>query len=86
MNFYIWFPHRSARIRLTDQSLSLPHIPVDFEVGSEKCSKVAFSVRGESLEYFVIGGDSLKGVSCWGLSDLCGGEGGFIPKTLWVID
>ncbi|KAG9023526.1 hypothetical protein FRB95_012978 [Tulasnella sp. JGI-2019a] len=35
---------------------------VDFEVGSEKCSKVGFSVRGESLEYYVIGGGSMKAV------------------------
>ncbi|KAJ9114967.1 hypothetical protein QFC24_007083 [Naganishia onofrii] len=33
---------------------------VDFEVGSEKCSKVGFSVRGEKLEYYVIGGGSMK--------------------------
>jgi alpha-glucosidase (family GH31 glycosyl hydrolase) len=36
---------------------------VEFEVGREKCSKVGFSVRGESLEYFVIGGGSMKVVS-----------------------
>jgi alpha-D-xyloside xylohydrolase len=34
---------------------------VEFEVGAEKCSKVGTSVRGESLEYYVIsGGGSLK--------------------------
>ncbi|KAJ9092419.1 hypothetical protein QFC20_007374 [Naganishia adeliensis] len=33
---------------------------VDFEVGSEKCSKVGFSVRGEKLEYYIIGGGSMK--------------------------
>ncbi|RSH95008.1 hypothetical protein EHS25_000093 [Saitozyma podzolica] len=33
---------------------------VEFEVGREKCSKVGFSVRGESLEYFVIGGGSMR--------------------------
>ncbi|KAK8853024.1 hypothetical protein IAR55_003725 [Kwoniella newhampshirensis] len=33
---------------------------VEFEVGREKCSKLGFSVRGESLEYFVIGGGSMK--------------------------
>jgi hypothetical protein len=36
---------------------------VEFEVGREKCSKVGFSVRGESLEYFVIGGGSMRAVS-----------------------
>lgn len=36
---------------------------VEFEVGREKCSKVGMSVRGESLEYFVIGGGSMKAVS-----------------------
>ncbi|KAG8850442.1 hypothetical protein FRB96_009687 [Tulasnella sp. 330] len=35
---------------------------VDFEVGCEKCSRVGFSVRGENLEYFVIGGGSMKAV------------------------
>ncbi|WWD19436.1 hypothetical protein CI109_103896 [Kwoniella shandongensis] len=33
---------------------------VEFEVGREKCSKLGFSVRGESLEYFLIGGGSMK--------------------------
>lgn len=33
---------------------------VEFEVGREKCSKVGVSVRGERLEYFVIGGGSVK--------------------------
>jgi alpha-glucosidase (family GH31 glycosyl hydrolase) len=37
---------------------------VEFEVGREKCSKVGFSVRGETLEYYVIGGGSMKAVSC----------------------
>ena len=51
---------------------------VEFEVGREKCSKVGLSVRGESLEYFVIGGGSMKAVSrvdvsCLtiGLAQLC---------------
>lgn len=35
---------------------------VSFEIGSERVSKVQFSVEGESLHYFVIGGDSLKSV------------------------
>jgi alpha-D-xyloside xylohydrolase len=35
---------------------------VSFEVGSEKVSAAQFSVPGESLEYFLIGGDSLKEV------------------------
>lgn len=35
---------------------------VSFEVGSEVVSKVQFSVPGEYLEYFIIGGDSLKDV------------------------
>ncbi|TLS49153.1 alpha-xylosidase [Paenibacillus antri] len=35
---------------------------VEFEVGSEVVSKVGFSVAGEALEYFVIGGDTLKDV------------------------
>ncbi|TXT04232.1 hypothetical protein VHUM_04230 [Vanrija humicola] len=33
---------------------------VEFEVGREKCSKVGVSVRGERLEYFIIGGGSMK--------------------------
>ncbi|BEJ15127.1 hypothetical protein CspHIS471_0408940 [Cutaneotrichosporon sp. HIS471] len=33
---------------------------VEFEVGREKCSKIGVSVRGERLEYFVIGGGSIK--------------------------
>ena len=36
---------------------------VDIEVGREKASKVGISVRGEKLEYFVIGGGSMKAVS-----------------------
>lgn len=35
---------------------------VEFEVGREKCSKLGVSVRGESLEYFIIGGGSMKAV------------------------
>ncbi|OMF98463.1 alpha-xylosidase [Paenibacillus sp. FSL R7-0337] len=35
---------------------------VSFEVGSEKVSKVQFSVPGEYLEYFIINGPSLKNV------------------------
>ncbi|MDP4088278.1 MAG: alpha-xylosidase [Bacillota bacterium] len=35
---------------------------VSFEVGSEKVTKVQFSVPGESLDYFVIGGGSMKDV------------------------
>jgi alpha-D-xyloside xylohydrolase len=35
---------------------------VSFEVASEKVSKVQFSVSGEYLEYFIIGGDSGKKV------------------------
>ncbi|MBD3921545.1 alpha-xylosidase [Paenibacillus sp. PR3] len=35
---------------------------VSFEVGSEKVKKVQFSVEGESLEYFVIDGPSIKEV------------------------
>ncbi|XID94167.1 alpha-xylosidase [Paenibacillaceae bacterium WGS1546] len=35
---------------------------VSFEVGSETVSKTQFSVQGESLDYFVIGGESLKDV------------------------
>lgn len=35
---------------------------VSFEVASEKVSKVQFSVQGESLEYFVIGGPTMKEV------------------------
>lgn len=35
---------------------------VSFEVGSEKVSKVQFSVKGESLEYFVIAGPTPKDV------------------------
>jgi alpha-glucosidase (family GH31 glycosyl hydrolase) len=33
---------------------------VEFEVGREKCSKIGVSVRGERLEYFIIGGGSMK--------------------------
>lgn len=35
---------------------------VSFEVASEKVNKVQFSVPGQYLEYFIIGGDSLKQV------------------------
>lgn len=35
---------------------------VSFEVGSEDVSKVQFSVPGEYLEYYIIGGNSLKDV------------------------
>ncbi len=35
---------------------------VSFEVGSEKVSRVQFSVPGEELEYFCIAGDTLKDV------------------------
>ncbi|MED1561993.1 alpha-glucosidase [Alkalihalobacillus alcalophilus ATCC 27647 = CGMCC 1.3604] len=35
---------------------------VSFEIGSEKVSKVQFSVEGESLEYFIIGGGEPKKV------------------------
>ncbi|QGQ94858.1 alpha-xylosidase [Paenibacillus psychroresistens] len=35
---------------------------VSFEVGSEKVSKVQFSVSGEYLEYYIIGGANLKEV------------------------
>ncbi|MBB6635503.1 alpha-xylosidase [Cohnella thailandensis] len=35
---------------------------VSFEVASEKVSKNQFSVAGEQLEYYLIGGDSLKDV------------------------
>lgn len=35
---------------------------VSYEVASETVSKVQFSVPGEVLEYFIIGGDSLKDV------------------------
>lgn len=33
---------------------------VSFEVASEKVSKVQFSVKGESLQYFIFGSDSIK--------------------------
>lgn len=35
---------------------------VSFEIGSEVVSKVQFSVPGEYLEYYIIGGESLKDV------------------------
>lgn len=35
---------------------------VSFEVGTEAVDKVAFSVPGEKLDYFLIAGDDLKGV------------------------
>ncbi|WP_051556664.1 alpha-xylosidase [Alkalihalobacterium bogoriense] len=35
---------------------------VSFEVASEKVSKVQFSVKGEKLEYFIIGGGTVKKV------------------------
>ncbi|MFC5465192.1 alpha-xylosidase [Lederbergia graminis] len=35
---------------------------VSYEIGSEKVSKVQFSVKGESLEYILIGGDTPKEV------------------------
>jgi len=36
---------------------------VEYEVGREKCSRLGISVRGEKLEYFVIGGGCMKAVS-----------------------
>ena len=36
--------------------------PTSFEVGSEVVDRVSFSTRGESLEYYVIAGDSPKSV------------------------
>ncbi|MHC9537060.1 alpha-xylosidase [Dellaglioa sp. BT-FLS60] len=36
--------------------------PTSFEVASEVVDRVSFSTRGESLEYYVIGGDSPKDV------------------------
>jgi len=33
---------------------------VEFEVGREKCSKIGVSVRGERLEYYIVGGGSMK--------------------------
>jgi alpha-D-xyloside xylohydrolase len=44
---------------------------VEFEVGSEKVSKVQFSNPGQSLEYFVIAGDDMKEV-IGGYTDLTG--------------
>ena len=35
---------------------------VSFELGSEVVSRVQFSVEGEYLEYFIIGGDCMKDV------------------------
>lgn len=35
---------------------------VSFEVGSEKVTKVQFSVEGEGLDYFIIGGESMMEV------------------------
>ncbi|WP_372629253.1 alpha-xylosidase [Cohnella sp.] len=35
---------------------------VSFEIGSETVSKAQFSVQGEQLEYYLIGGDNLKAV------------------------
>ncbi|OAB41069.1 alpha-xylosidase [Paenibacillus antarcticus] len=35
---------------------------VSFEVGSERVSKVQFSVEGEKLEYFIVGGKTLRDV------------------------
>jgi alpha-D-xyloside xylohydrolase len=35
---------------------------VSFEVASEKVTKVQFSVQGECLDYFIIGGESMKDV------------------------
>lgn len=35
---------------------------VSYEIGSERVSKVQFSVEGEMLEYFIIGGDSHKDI------------------------
>ncbi len=35
---------------------------VSFEVASEIVSKVGFSVEGESLEYFIVGGETMKDV------------------------
>lgn len=35
---------------------------VSFEVGSEKVSRVQFSVPGEEMSYFVVGGENLKAI------------------------
>ncbi|KAA2292510.1 alpha-xylosidase, partial [Clostridioides difficile] len=35
---------------------------VSYEIASENVSKVQFSVEGETLEYFIIGGDNPKDV------------------------
>ncbi|WP_274366003.1 alpha-xylosidase [Paenibacillus thermotolerans] len=35
---------------------------VSFEIGSEVVSKVGFSVPGETLEYYIVGGETLKDV------------------------
>ncbi len=37
---------------------------VSFEVASETVSKMSFSVQGEKLEYFVIGGETISDVVC----------------------
>lgn len=43
---------------------------VEYEVGREKCSKIGVSVRGEKLEYYVIGGGTMKKVRLpWTLAD-----------------
>ena len=35
---------------------------VEFEIGTEQVSRAAFSVEGESLDYFLIDGPSMKDV------------------------
>lgn len=58
---------------------------VDFEVGTEQVSRVEFSVEGESLDYFFIGGASMKDV-VGRYTDLTGKPALVAPWTfgLWL--
>lgn len=52
--FYISNRHYGVFVNTPDKA--------SFEIGSEKVSRVQFSVPGEELEYFVMGGNNLKDV------------------------
>lgn len=67
MKFHFWHTD-SCRTRSFLESFELLTVkprnpgPVSYEIASENVSKAQFSVPGESLEYFIIGGDTLKDV------------------------
>lgn len=58
---------------------------VEFEIGTEQVAKAAFSVQGENLDYFLIGGPSMKEV-LMRYTDLTGKPARLAPWTygLWL--